>query len=339
MKIIAIEEHFTTQEYLNYLHSRKAPPRREYFEDKNHRQLEQDEWLPGHYRPVNAAQTAQLLDIGEGRLQNMAESGIDMQVLSLSFPGTELFEAPDATRVARQANDELASQIRKHPDKFAGWAALAPQNPEAAADELERAVQELGLKGALINSHVRGEYLDEKKFWTIFERAESLDVPIYLHPQPPSPDMIKPYLAYPGLALAMLGFTAEAGLHAMRLICSGIFDRYPRLKIILGHLGEALPFLLWRIDNVFRRYPLSQQLRKTPSQYLKDNFFITTSGNFWPAALQFVCSELGADRVLFAVDYPYEPSRPAVQFLESTPLSDDDREKICHRNAERLLSL
>lgn len=348
MKIIAIEEHFLTEEYLTYLRSRKDYPKRDIIEEGG-KKFERDWWSPTNYRLQNLDQPGKdkITNLGEGRLKEMDEAGIDMQVLSLSFPGVGLFDASGGTSVAKSVNDELSRVVKRYPERFAGFATIAPQDPDAAANELERAVKELGFKGAMITGHIRGEYLDEQKYWVIFERAEKLDVPIYIHPGMPSPDMIKPYLAYPGLASALWGFAAEAGLHAMRLICSGVFDKYPGLKIILGHLGESIPFWLWRMDSRLleeKRSDLASALayknfQKNPSQYFKDNFYVTISGMYWQPVLQFVCSVLGADRVLFAADYPYESSKEAVQFIESMPISDGDKEKICHLNAEKLLAL
>jgi 5-carboxyvanillate decarboxylase len=345
VKKIAIEEHFLTERYITYLHSRKDFPKRDIIEQAG-KKFERDWWSPAKYRLINPdnPKTRKIINLGKGRLKEMDEAGIDTQVLSLSFPGVEMFDAPDGTSMAKVVNDELSEVVKRYPERFAGFASVAPQDPDAAANELERAVKELGLKGTMINSHIRGEYLDEQKYWVIFERAEKLGVPIYIHPRMPSPDMIKPYLAYPGLPGALWGFAAETGLHAMRLICSGVFDKYPGLKIILGHLGEAIPFWLWRLDSRLLEEremdPAAyKNLKKTPSQYFKDNFYVTTSGMFWQPVLQFVCSVLGADRILFAADYPYESSREAVQFIESMPISDVDKKKICHLNAEKLLRL
>jgi 2,3-dihydroxybenzoate decarboxylase len=262
-----------------------------------------------------------------------------MQVLSLISPGVQVFDAATGTSLARRVNDQLYRIVQKYPGKFAGLAALAPQDPRGAADELERAVKELGLKGASINSHTRGEYLDDKKYWVIFERAERLGVPIYIHPRMPSPGMLKPYLTYPSLATAMSGFAAEVSLHALRLILSGLFDEHPGVKIILGHLGEGLPFWLWRLDNRWLRMPQGMIIKKRPSQYIKDHFFITTAGNFSVSAFLCAYLELGADRILFAVDSPLESNREAVQFMEGLPISDGDKEKVCHLNAERLFKL
>lgn len=342
MKRIAIEEHFFTEEYVAYLRSRKDYPRLEMIKDaENH----EAEWLclaPSCALPSGGPLLQGLLDVGEGRLKAMDEAGIDLQVLSLSFPGVEALDPSDATGLAKRVNDELFTVVGKYPERFAGFAALAPQDPEAAAGELERAVKRLGFKGAMINSHIRGEYLDEKKYWVIFETAEKLGVPIYLHPRQPSPDMIKPYLSYPQLATASWGFAAETGLHAMRLMCSGVFDRYPGLNIILGHLGEALPWWLWRLESrwmVAKGRGPSAPLVKRPSQYIKENFYVTTSGMFWMPALTCCCSGLGADRILFAVDHPYESSKEAVAFMDGASLCDRDKEKIYHLNAETLLGL
>lgn len=327
MRKIAIEEHFSTDEYLDCLRSmreKEYPP-------SNHAQLFGADDISSTYG-------SKLLDVREGRLREMDEAGIDMQVLSLVL-GVEILDASTGTAIAKKTNDKLSEIVKQYPNRFAGLAALANQNPSEAADELKRAVGQLGLKGALIRSHVNREYLDDKKYWIIFEMAEKLGVPIYIHPMRPSPDMVKPYLTYPVLSGAMHGYAADAALCALRLICSGVFDEYPRLKIILGHLGEALPYWLWRMDNHWQRNPLANKLKKAPSEYIKDNFFITTSGMFWLPPLMCAYLALGADRILFAVDYPFESNKEAVQFIDSVPISDSDKEKICHLNAERLFML
>ena len=281
----------------------------------------------------------------EERLKDMDESGIDMQVISCVFPHGSFDNASDATAMVKRINDQLSRVVKKYPKRFASFASLAPQDPNATANELERAVKDLGFKGAMVESNVKGEYFDDQKYWIIFERAEKLGVPIYLHPSIPSPDMIKPFLTYPVLTRAMWGFAAEAGLSAMRLICSGVFDKYPGLKIILGHMGEGIPYWLWRIDNRWERGKALHpdwyvgNLQKTPSQYFRENFYVTTSGMFWPPALQFICSVLEDDKILFAVDYPQESNKVAVEFIESTPISDSTKEKICHLNTEKLLRL
>lgn len=343
MKRIAIEEHFDSEESVNYLRSRKDYPKIETIEDSKRNRIEVMRYSPDYYS-VRGPLVSRLLDVAEVRLKDMDEAGIDMQVLSFVAPGAEVFDAVTGTALAKKVNNELSRIIMKHPQRFAGFAALAPQDPKGAADELERAVKELGLKGAKINSNIRGEYLDDEKYWIIFERAEKLGVPIYIHPREPSPDMIKPYLTYPSLVGSMWGYAAEVGLHSMRLICSGVFDKYPGSKIILGHLGEALPFWLWRLDQRWQKgeVPLDQlpkKLMKKPSQYIKDNFFVATSGMFWQPALICTYLALGAENILFAVDYPFESNKEAVQFMETAPICDSDKEKIYHLNAEKLLAL
>ena len=194
---------------------------------------------------------SRIQDIGESRLRDMDATGIARQILSLTAPGVQVFAADLATSLTRSANDQLAQAIREHPDRFSGLAAIAPQNPAAAAKELERGVRNLGLKGAIVNSHTHGEYLDDSKFWPIFEAAEALRVPIYLHPTTPPAGMIQPFLER-GLDGAIFGFAVETGLHLLRIIVAGIFDRFPNLTIVVGHLGEALPYGLFRIDFMHR---------------------------------------------------------------------------------------
>ena len=344
MKKIDLEAHFYTEEYERYLRTRKEYPTLETVEDETHHKLIRLGLGPNVTMASKVSNHNRLVDLEAERLKAMDEAGIDMQVLSLSVPGCEQFEAEEGTAWARKVNDELSVVIKKHPDRFIGLAALAPQDPDGAAGELERAVKELGLSGAKINSHVRGEYLDAKKYWVIFEAAEKLGVPIYIHPNIPSPSILKPYSDY-GFALAgpVLGFGAETSLHAMRLIYSGVFDKYPGLKIILGHLGEALPFWLWRIDFFWlKQWPGAGnvlKLEKKPSDCVKDNFIMTTSGVFFQPAFMCTYLALGADRIAFAVDYPYEEDKNAVQFMESTPICDSDKEKICHLNAEKLFNI
>jgi 2,3-dihydroxybenzoate decarboxylase len=246
--------------------------------------------------------------------------------------------------MARQTNDELAGVIKKYPDRYVGLASLAPQNPGEAAKELERSVRKLQLKGAKLNSHVRGEYLDDQKFWVLFEAAESLDVPLYLHPALPSPSILKPYADY-GFPLAgpPFGFGAEAALHSMRLIYSGLFDKFPRLKIVLGHLGEGLPFWLYRIDFYWLKPwvdpELAPKILRKPSDYVKDNFLLTSSGmHYLPA---FICAymALGGDRIAFAADHPFESSKESLDALGTLPICDTDLEKFYHGNAEKLLKI
>ncbi|MFH1651632.1 MAG: amidohydrolase family protein [Chloroflexota bacterium] len=342
MKKIAIEEHFSTEEQINLLQKimTNTYPVPGVVEEEEYVKYEAG-WarspLDGTERGSIVKRT--LLDIGEGRIKEMDKTGIDMQVLSLVSPGVQMLDAAAGTALARNVNDHLAAAVKKHPDRFQGLAAIAPQDPQAAAMELERAVTKLGLKGTSINSHVKGEYLDDKKFWPIFEVAAKLKAPIYIHPRVPSGGMLAPYVGYPGLASASCGFAAEVGLHSLRLICSGVFDKYPNLKIIIGHMGEALPYWLWRIDNRLMKTPGTRDWPKPPSQYFKDNFLITTSGMFSLPPLICAYMTLGADNILFAVDYPMEFNEEAVPFIEAAPISDGDKEKICHLNAEKYLKL
>lgn len=315
-KIVAVEEHVTTEKTLAAAASKIASGKK--FD------------LPIPTTPSAHARTI----FSEKRLTDMDSAGIDMQVLS-PLPFHEGFDAVEGLSMSRITNDEISGIIRKYPERFAGLAGLAAQDPEGAAGELERAVTELGLKGGIVYSHIKGEYLDDQKFWVIFETAEKLGVPIYLHPKEPSPQMIKPYQAYPGLDGAMWGYAAEAGLHAMRLICSGVFDRYPNLKIILGHLGESLPYWLWRMDQ----HAVDMPATRKPGFYVKNNFYVSTSGMFWPPAIQFACTALGVDRVLFAVDYPSESNIEAVGAINALSVSRPEKERIFYRNAETLFRL
>lgn len=284
---------------------------------------------------------SRLIDVGAGRIAQMDVDGIDVAVLSITSPGVQVFDAVTATRLAKDANDVLAEAVRTNPTRLAGLAAVAPQYPTGAAQELERAIQNLGMKGFLINSHTMGEYLDDRKFWPIFEAAQALDVPLYLHPREPAPSMVEPFLDY-GLYFAGFGFAVETSLHAMRLIMCGLFDHFPKLKIVLGHMGEGLPFWLQRIDN---RYLLQvkigavKKLARLPSEYFLDNFVITTSGVMSGAALRLSIEVLGADRIMFAADYPYESVEEGVKFLDTVDITNEQREKIFSGNAARIFKL
>ena len=290
--------------------------------------------------PGNKVLDDRLLDIGAGRIAHMDSLGVDMHVLSLTAPGVQVFDAPLATRLAAAANDALAAAVTAHPTRFAGLAAIAPQDPAAAAREIERG-KTLGLCGVIINSHTKSEYLDLSKFRPILEAAEALDMPIYLHPREPAPSMIAPYLDY-GLYFATWGFSAETGLHAMRLIMSGAFDRHPKLRIVLGHMGEGLPFWLQRIDN---RYALQvkigavDRLPRRPSEYFLDNFVITTAGVTSMPALRLCLDVLGVERILFAADFPYEDDAEAVRFMDGAQITEDERRQIYETNARRVFKL
>ena len=283
---------------------------------------------------------SRLVNIGADRIAQMDRDGIHFAVLSITSPGVQVFDAVTATRLAREANDVLAKAVDANPTRLAGLAAVAPQFPEGAAKELERAAG-LGMKGFLINSHTADEYLDDAKYWCLFEAAEALGMPLYLHPREPAPSMVRPFLDY-GLYFAGWGFAVETATHAMRLIMCGVLDRFPRLKLILGHMGEGLPFWLQRIDN---RYLLQvkigavNRLSRLPSEYFLDNFVITTSGVMSAPALRLALDVLGEDRIMFAADYPYESVEEGVRFMDSVAITDEQRSKIYATNAERIFRL
>ena len=303
--------------------------------------------LWGFYSGASPRATAlfeRIQDLGERRLHDMDSTGIAKQILSLTAPGVQVFDAAEATALARSSNDQLADAIRKHPDRFSGLAAIAPQDPAAAAKELERGVRRLGLKGAIVNSHTRGEYLDDPKFWAIFEAAEALNVPVYIHPTTPPKSMIEPFLAR-GLDGAIFGFAVETGLHLLRIVVAGVFDRFPNLRIVSGHLGEALPYWLSRIDFmhgnmvVANRYPGVKKLERKPSDYIKENMYVTTSGMAWEPGILYCQSVLGVDRVLYAMDYPYQFVPEEVTLTDNLPIRDADKKKLFQTNAERVFAL
>lgn len=284
-----------------------------------------------------------LSDIGDRRIADMDASGIDIQILSLTSPGVQVFDAPTATSLATSTNDQVAEAVRKYPTRFAALAAVAPQDPKAAAREAERAVRTLGLKGIIINSHTRGEFLDDPKFWDIFEAAESLNVPIYIHPQAPPPAMAAPYVER-GLEGALWGFAAETGLHLLAILRSGALDRFPRLRIVVGHAGEALPFWLYRLDYMQRTARPgirtgTDRLQRTLSEYMRENVYVTTSGMAWAPVITFVQSVLGMDRVLYAMDYPYQFELSEVSATDNLPIGDADKKMLFQTNAERVFGL
>ena len=287
---------------------------------------------------------ARIQDLGARRIADMDATGIAKQIVFLTAPGVQVFDAATGTALARDCNDQLAQETKKHPDRYAALAAIAPQDPREAAVELDRSVKKLGMKGAVVNSHTQGEYLDEPKYWEIFEAAQALDVPLYIHPNTPPPAMIAPFLPR-GLDGAIYGFAVETGLHLLRIIVAGVFDRFPRLKIVVGHLGEGLPFWLFRLDFMHRsmvsskRYPGAGPLRHPPSHYLKQNVWVTTSGMQWAPAILFCQQVLGVERVLYAMDYPYQFVPEEVKVTDELPVPAEDRKKLYQTNAERVFRL
>jgi 5-carboxyvanillate decarboxylase len=285
-----------------------------------------------------------LVDLDEQRIAHMDERGIDMQILSLTAPGVQVFDRDLAVSLAATSNDMLSEAVRRHPDRLAGLAAVAPQDPVAAAKELERAVRVLGLKGAIINSRTFDEYLDDPKFWPILEAAEALRVPIYLHPQTPPASMVGPLLEC-GLDGAIFGFAVETGMHLLRIIMSGALDRFPGLKLVAGHLGEGLPFWMYRLDYMHRasvlsrRYERVKPLQMKISDYLRRNLFVTTSGMPWEPAIKFCQSVLGVERVLYAMDYPYEHDLEEVVGCDNMDLTEHEQALFFQHNAEAVFKL
>ncbi|QHI99693.1 amidohydrolase family protein [Xylophilus rhododendri] len=282
---------------------------------------------------------ARLSDIDAMRLAEMDAAGIAMTILSQTGLGIQ--GEPDtaaAIRAAAENNDYLATRIARHPGRFGGFACLAMQDPQAAADELERAVTQLGFKGALVNGHTLGRYYDDPAYDVVWERLQALDYPLYLHPID-FPQVPRTLEGFPVLHGATWGWGVETGSHALRLLFSGVFDRFPKLKIVLGHMGEGLPFQRWRYDSRFAAYPFGITLQRKPSEYIGSNIVITTSGVCSEAALKGAIAEMGAEAVMFSVDYPYEDTAIAADFIEQSDLDEATRALVCHGNAERLLKL
>ena len=282
-----------------------------------------------------------LYDFGALRIKEMDEAGIDIQVLSHGAPSAQKLGLDIAADVTRAVNDRLAKVCAANPKRFAAFAALPTADPNAAADELERTVTELGFKGAMLHGMTNGEFLDLKKYWPIYERAEKLDVPIYFHPSLPHPKVTEVYYQdyakdFPLVVRPGWGYTVETATQAIRLVLSGVFDAYPKLKIVLGHLGETLPFLVWRIDAALKRP--GQKPMSFRDIFCK-NFYVTTSGFFSNPALLCCVMEMGIDHILFAVDWPFVMNPPAIEWMKDMPLCDEDKAKILSGNAKRLLKM
>jgi len=317
MKIIALEEHFWTAGI---------------------RQANRDE-MPA----VFADRIPKLEDLGEQRIRDMDRTGVDVQVISHTTPATQTLSASEAIPLAKEANDQLAAAISKHPDRFAGFATLPTPDPDAAAQELDRAVRALHFKGAMVNGRTGAKFLDDPVYTPILEAATSLDVPLYLHPtRPPEAVQNAYYAGFDPAVSSMLanagwGWHMETGIHALRLILAGVFDRYPSLQVILGHWGEMVPFYLARVDWALS--PLAKNLHRRVADYFLENFYATPSGLFTVPPLLLTLQVMGADRIMYSVDYPYVPGDDARSYLEKAPISPADKAKIAHRNAQRLLKL
>jgi predicted TIM-barrel fold metal-dependent hydrolase len=292
--------------------------------------------------------SARLLDIHEKRLHLMDRHGIEMMLLSLNAPAVQAIPDPvHANEIAQRANDFLAEQVRKRPDRFQALAALPMQDPDLAIRELERCVTTLGFKGALVNgfSQVRDAdsavYLDLPQYHPFWAAVERLAVPFYLHPRNPLPGMAQIYEGHPWLLGPTWAFGQETAVHALRLMCSGLFDRHPKIQIILGHMGEGIPYSLWRIDNrnAWTKAPPRYPAKKKITEYFSENFYITTSGNFRTQTLIDAILEIGVDRILFSTDWPFENIDHAADWFDVASISDNDRQRIGRDNAVRLFGL
>ena len=336
MRTIDLEHHFTTPLYMETLRSNERAPRVE--EGKGLAYWE-DAWIP----IGKTGAGPKLADLGERRIEAMNEAGVDCAVLSLTAPGVEPLDPVTATRVARDANDRLAEYIEAYPDRLAGMATVSVKETGGAVKELERCVEELGFKGWHTHSNFGDSYLDEKRYWPLLAKAEELDVPVYLHPTAP---MI-PELRSFGICLAgpTFGFGTEVMYVFLRMIHRGVFDEFPDLKIILGHFGEAIPFLLDRVDTAYRQgycepnADIGPGSKELASYYVKKNLWVTSSGNYLPAAYYCTRDALGLDKIVLATDYPFEQMRQGIDFIKNLPISDEEKTQVCETNTVELLKL
>jgi len=324
MRTITLEEHFISPGFL-------AGPGKGFAEQLRSR------------GPRGERMYEQLQDIGDKRIAEMDAAGIDMQVLSLNSPGVEQAEAAEQLSIAVESNDFLAEAVKKYPSRFAAFAALPVAAPDRAAEELDRRVRQQGFKGTLINGHTRGRYLDDKFFSPILERAEALNVPIYLHPTvPPKAVVEASFGGFSPAVTAMLvggawGWHIETSVHLIRMMLGGVFDRYPKLQVVIGHLGEGIPFMLPRLNKNLPREVT--KLDRPLEAYLRGNVHYTFGGFNFPATFLNLLLEVGVERIMFSDDHPYGSMAEARAFLQQLPVSEADRERIAHGNAEKLLGL
>jgi len=325
MRTITLEEHFATPGFL----------------DGPGRDLKEQAEKFNNARAIKLI--SQLCDLGDNRVAEMDAAGIDMQVVSLTSPGTEQLEAAAAMAMASETNDFVAAAMKRHPTRFSGFASLPTAAPDKAAQELQRRVGEQKFAGAVINGHRRGRYLDDKFFWPILESAEALAAPIYLHPtKPPKPVIAASFGGFSPLVTEMFagpgwGWHIETAVHVIRLILGGVFDRFPNLQIVIGHLGEGLASMFQRVDIMA---PAVTKLQRPVTAYLRENVHYTFSGFFFPPTFLSLLLELGGvDRIMFSVDHPYQSMARGRAFLEQLPVSAADKERIAHGNAERLFRL
>lgn len=306
-KIIAIEEHFTSPELRKHLTLKDGPIQ------------------------------AKLDDFGAVRIKDMDDAGIDLQILSENNPAAQNLDPETAVKMARLSNDYLHEKVRAHPTRFAGFATLPLPDPKASADELERAVTKLGFVGAMIMGTTHNNFLDEKPYRPIFERAAKLDVPVYIHPSPIMKVVQEAYFKdHPALTGSPLGFGLETLTHSFRLITSGLFDEYPTLKIVVGHLGEAAPYVLWRTQENIQKV---LKMPKAFGDYYRQHFYLTTSGAFSNTALACATAEMGIEHIMFSVDWPYISNSDGTKWLKKAPISESDRTAIFAGNATKLLKL
>ena len=329
MRIVALEEHYTVPRIVAGI-SPEAIARRGF---------------PGpEFVWAQTTKRAELADLGEARIADMDASGISVQVLSVAGPGADLVPGAAGIALARAYNDALAEACARHPTRYRGFAHLPMHSPDAAADELERAVRDLGFCGVLVNGATDGRFLDDPAFEPILARAEALDLPIYIHPGIPVPAVRNAYFdGLPGnfgftMALSAWGWHAETAIHVLRLVLSGALDRHPKLKIVIGHMGEALPFMLDRIDETTAN-EAKARLARSVRQTILDQVWITTSGFFTMVPFMAALMSFGVDRILFSVDYPFASNARARAFLDALPVSPADRAKIAHGNADALMRL
>ena len=329
MRVVALEEHFTVPDLV-----RRIP--QEVIRARG--------FPPPEMHAGAQSEVERLADLGDARLRDMDAAGITLQVLSVAGPGADLLPPSEGPALARDLNDALAGHAGAHSGRYAGFAHLPLTAPEAAADELRRAVRTLGFRGALVNGTTDGRFLDDPRFAPVLAEAEALGVPIYLHPGIPPAPVREAY--YDGLgeamsfllAIAGWGWHAETAVHVLRLVLSGTLDRFPRLRLIVGHMGEGLPAMLARCDDTLGG-EAGKPLRRSVSETILDQVHVTTSGFFTTPPLLLLLQTFGADRILFSVDYPFSENAPARAFLDTLPVSPADREKIAHGNADRLLGL
>lgn len=328
MRTVALEEHFSVPAVAKRI-PQDAVQRRGFRPRKV---------APGAANPLEL-----LPDLGEARLKSMDAAGITMQVLSLSGPGADLVPGQDGVAMAREINDHLAAAIKRHPDRFAGFAHLPMLEPEAAANELKRAVKELGFVGGMVNGTTEGRFLDDPRYDAILAASVELDVPVYIHPHLPTEPVRQAYYsnlpegAGRVLESAGWGWHSETAIHVLRMVVAGTLDKHPKLRLIIGHMAEMLPVMMARIDAVFNAD--IDHLKRPITQQILDQVWITTSGIFDQPPFIAALQTFGIDRIMFSIDYPYAPNAPGRKFLDTVSLSPADKAKLAHGNADRILKL